>query len=153
MTLSATRERARLWLLSHLPAGLVARPAEWFLAVFCTFVGASILLGASNPQSVGRMMPEAIYYLWGACLVAGSVALAVGLSSIRWLRIPDQYITTRTEWYRLGLRLLGLAAAIYAVGLIRLAGMDALPAAALTLYFAITCGVRLLTLRGKGNEN
>lgn len=132
------------WLREHLPAGLLARPGEWFLAVLCALSGLTILTGAARPTSVARLLPEPIYLAWGACLVIGSASLACGLSSYH--RSPGGWIVTRVPCYRLGLRLLGLAALLYAVVILYVAQLSSVFAAAITLAFAGMCGVRLLTL-------
>jgi hypothetical protein len=135
---------ARQWLLDNLPAGLLARPGEWFLAVLCALSGLTILTGAARPTSVARLLPEPIYVAWGACLVIGAASLACGLASYR--RSPGGWIVTRVPCYRLGLRLLGLSAALYAVVILYVAGLNAMFAASITTAFAGMCSVRLLTL-------
>jgi hypothetical protein len=134
----------RDWLVENLPAGLLARPGEWFLAVLCFLSGLTILTGAARPTSVALLLPEPIYVTWGACLVIGSASLACGLSSYQ--RSPGGWIVTRVPCYRLGLRLLGLSAGLYAVVVLYVAQLTAVFAAAITLSFAGMCGVRLLTL-------
>lgn len=134
----------RDWLIENLPAGLLARPGEWFLAVLCALSGLTILTGAARPTSVARLLPEPIYVAWGACLVIGSASLMCGLSSYH--RSPGGWIVTRVPCYRLGLRLLGLSAALYAVVILYVAQLSAVFAAAVTVAFAGMCGVRLLTL-------
>ena len=136
--------RARDWLVDNLPAGLLARPGEWFLAVLCALSGLTILTGAARPTSVARLLPDPIYFAWGACLVIGSASLACGLSSYR--RSPGGWIVTRVPCYRLGLRLLGLAAMLYAVVILYVAHLSAVFAAAVTIAFTGMCSVRLLTL-------
>jgi len=134
----------RDWLIEHLPAGLLARPGEWFLAVLCFLSGLTILTGAGRPTAVARLLPEPIFITWGVCLVIGSASLACGLSSYR--RSPGGWIVTRVPCYRLGLRLLGLSALLYAFVILYVAQMAAVFAAAITISFAGMCGVRLLTL-------
>lgn len=132
------------WLREHLPAGLLARPGEWFVAVLCALSGLTILTGAARPTSVARLLPEPIYIAWGACLVIGSASLACGLSSYR--RTPGGWIVTRVPCYRLGLRLLGLAALLYAVVVLYVAHLNAISAAMFAVAFSGMCGIRLLTL-------
>lgn len=132
------------WLRNNLPAGLLARPGEWFLASLCSLSGLTILTGAAQPTSVARLLPEPIYVAWGACLVIGSASLACGLSSYR--RSPGGWIVTRVPCYRLGLRLLGLSALLYAVSILYVAHLTAVFAASFAVAFSGMCGVRLLTL-------
>lgn len=132
------------WLREHLPTGLLARPGEWFLSVLCFLSGLTILTGAAEPTSVAVLLPSAIYYAWGACLVIGGASLTCGLSSYR--RSPGGWIVTRVPCYRLGLRLLGLSSGLYALSVLWVAQLTAVIAAAVTLAFSGMCGVRLLTL-------
>lgn len=136
--------RLRHWLVEHLPAGLLARPGEWFLASLCCLSGLTILAGGAESTSVARLLPQGVYLAWGACLVTGGVALTCGLSSYR--RSPGGWIVTRVACYRLGLRLLGLASALYAFSMLWVAQFNAVPAASITTAFSGMCGVRLLTL-------
>lgn len=136
--------RCRSWLVENLPAGLLARPGEWFLAVLCFLSGLTILTGASRPTSVARLLPEPIYIAWGVCLVIGSASLACGLSSYH--RSPGGWIVTRVPCYRLGLRLLGSSAALYAASILVVAHLNAISAATFAVAFSGMCGVRLLTL-------
>lgn len=135
------------WLREHLPAGLLARPGEWFLAVLCFLAGLTILTGAAEPTSVARLLPREIYFAWGACLVIGGAALTCGLSSYR--RSPGGWIVTRVPCYRLGLRLLGLSSGLYAISTLWVAHLAAVIAASVTLAFMGMCGIRLLTLRSR----
>lgn len=132
------------WLREHLPAGLLARPGEWFLASLCFLSGLTILAGGSKSTSVARLLPLGVYIAWGACLVIGGAALSCGLSSYR--RSPGGWIVTRVPCYRLGLRLLGLASGLYAFSMVWVAHFNAVPAASITTAFSGMCGVRLLTL-------
>jgi hypothetical protein len=132
------------WLREHLPAGLLARPGEWFLAVLCALSGITILTGAARFTSVARLLPAGIYLAWGACLVIGGAGLACGLTSYR--RSPGGWIVTRVPCYRLGLRLLGLTSGLYSVTLLWVGHWNAVPAASLTTAFAGMCWVRLLSI-------
>jgi hypothetical protein len=137
--------RLRLWLLDHLPAGVIARPAEWFLASLCLLTGPPILLGISEPKSVQTLLWAPIFTGWGAAMTLGGLGLACGLSSYK--RTPGgNWTITRVPCYRLGLRLLGLSAGLYAVAVLIAGGLDALFAAVITLAFAGMCWVRLLSL-------
>lgn len=136
--------RAADWLREHLPAGLLARPGEWFLAVLCALSGLTILSGAARPTSVARLLPDPMYIAWGTCLVIGSASLACGLASYR--RSPGGWIVTRVPCYRLGLRLLGLSAALFAASVLWVAQLNAIGSATFALAFSGMCGVRLLTL-------
>jgi hypothetical protein len=136
--------RTRNWLTDHLPAGLLARPGEWFLASLCCLSGLTILAGGAESTSVARLLPQGVYIAWGACLVIGGAALSCGLSSYR--RSPGGWIVTRVACYRLGLRLLGLASGLYAFSMLWVAQFNAVPAASITAAFSGMCGVRLLTL-------
>lgn len=142
------RATIRLWLLDHLHAGLLARPAEWFLAFLCVLSGSTAVTRLADSTSVEALLPSLIYRLWGLCLVVGGLGLLCGLSSIRGL--PDgRHVVTRLPCYRLGLRLLGLATAVYATALVIVAGAAAVFALPAILAFSAMCGIRLLTLAGR----
>lgn len=134
----------RPWLLERLPAGLLARPAEWLLAVFCLFGGITIVTGLATPRSVARLLPHFVYLGWGAGLILGGMGLVCGLSSYR--RAPGGWIIRRFPCYRFGLRMLGMAAGMYTFALLFVGRLDGIPAALFTLAFALMCVVRLLTL-------
>jgi hypothetical protein len=140
---------ARQWFLSHLPAALVVRPAEWFLAILCFLSGLAIVIGVSHPEAAAKLLWQPVYYIWGSSLLVGSVALMSGLSSIKWARGTDMYVIHRIPAYRLGLRLLGWTSAAYAVALGVVGHWNAALAISLTLTFSATCLIRLLTL-GRG---
>lgn len=138
--------KIRSWLLSHLPAGLVAQPPEWFLATLCFLSGLVIVAGLGETNSVGKLLWRPVYMGWGISLVLGSIALMSGLSSIQWARGTDIYTMKRVPAYKLGLRLLGLSSLAYAVAILVVVGWAGVVAAAITLAFAATCFIRLLTL-------
>lgn len=137
------RLRVRTWLLGHLPDGLLAHPAEWFLAVLCALTGVTTLVGLTQPQAVEQVLPLPVYALWGASLIAGAAAYAVGLASIRFTA-TGAYVVTRASWYRLGLRLLGSASLIFAgcIGFATGWGLNLTP----LLLFVAMCWLRLLAL-------
>jgi hypothetical protein len=138
--------RLRLWLLDHLPDGLLAHPAEWFIAFLCAMSGISTLLGLTSPEAVERVLPTPVYALWGICLVAGSAAYACGLSSIRFTA-TGTYVVTRVSCYRLGLRLLATASLVFAASILIVSGWDGSVLA--LLLFAAMCAIRLLVLGGR----
>lgn len=134
----------RPWLIENLPTGLLARPAEWFLAVLCFLSGVTILTGVSHSESAARVLPQGIYVAWGACLVIGGAGLSCGLSSYR--RTPGGWKVTRVPCYRLGLRLLGASSGAYSACLIVTAGWAATLPASIATAFCAMCIIRLLTL-------
>jgi hypothetical protein len=69
-----------------------------------------------------------------------------GVYSIRWISAPLVFQIKQVECYRLGLRLLALSTGMYAVALVMIGGWNSVPAAAMTLYFTLSCASRLLTL-------
>lgn len=139
--------RVRAWLLAHLPAGVVARSSEWFLAIMCALSGVAIVAGVGEPHSIQALLWPPVYYAWGVSLMVGSFALMVGLASIKWLSGPPlAFVVTRVPAYRLGLRLLGLSSLAYTVAVIIATGLTQPIAALAPLAFAAMCGVRLLTV-------
>ena len=137
--------RLRLWLLDRLPDGVIAHPAEWFIALVCAMSGVSTLVGLTNPDAVERVLPTPLYVFWGVCLTVGAAAYACGLTSIRFTAVGT-YVVTRTSCYRLGLRLLATASVVFAVGVSLTDGwLGAVP----LLLFAAMCSIRLLVLGGR----
>lgn len=144
MTPVVRLRHARLWLLEHLPAGVIARPIEWFVAILCLVSGATIVTGLATPQSVAVLLPDEVYLGWGVALVFGGLGLTCGLSSYR--RVAGGWVIARTPCYRLGLRLLGIASGLYTFAILYVGGWNGLPAAVFTTAFTLTCAVRLLSL-------
>jgi hypothetical protein len=140
---------ARVWLIDHLPAGVLERPAEWFLALLSIISGAGGLFGPVEQASLDALLPAFLHRGWNLALVVGGIALISGLSSIRY--IPDRrgYAITRLPGYRLGCRLLGIASYVYAGGLLWTARFDGFFPAMVVLVFGLVFTVRLLTLRGR----
>jgi uncharacterized membrane protein len=142
------RPRIRPWLLAHLPAGILSRPAEWFLSILCVLSGQAILTGLGQSGSVERLLNAIAYYLWGAALVAGGAAMIAGLTSIR--RAPDgEYIIRRKPVYLLGLRLLCSASVIFTIAVLAVNHWAGIVTAGITLAFAGMCGVRILVVGGR----
>jgi hypothetical protein len=117
---------------------------EWFVAITCLFGGIGIVAGLATPQSVAALLPHPIYLAWGGALILGGLGMMCGLSSYR--RALGGWVIERTPCYRLGLRMLGLASGLYTAALFIFGGWNGTPAAMFISSFALTCGVRLLTL-------
>jgi hypothetical protein len=140
-------EHIRVWLYHHVPAGLLWHPAEWLLAVLCTFSGVVALTTDVRSDSLTRLLPEIPYKIYSALLIVGAFALARGLSSIRWIN-SDRYVITRVPPYRLGLRLLGLNVGIFIVALFGYAGWGGIMASILPIAFIGMCSLRLIQIGG-----
>lgn len=141
----ARRGRVAGWLRDHLPTGLLADPYGWFLAGLCIVSGLPTVLGISEPSDIEAQLRPLLARGWGACLVIGGLGMLCGLTSIR----RDHYgrhLVTRVPCFRLGLRLLGIAAIVYAYAVASAAGAEAIMLTAILVAFAATHGVRLLTL-------
>lgn len=138
----------RLWLLDHLPDGLLARPAEWLLASLCFLAGIPGLLGVARSPSLYDLLPFPFYRIWSLCLLLGGAGLACGLTSIRYVG-DGRHIVTRVPCYRLGLRLLALASVVFAASLLVVAGSRGIPASIGPTLFAAFCFIRLLTFGGR----
>lgn len=140
---------ARVWMIDHLPAGVLERPAEWFLAILSIVSGIGGLFGPVEQASLDALLPGFVHRGWNLALVVGGVALISGLSSIRY--VPDQsgYAITRLPGYRLGCRLLGLASYVYAGALLWTTRHEGFHLAMIVLVFGLVFTVRLLTLRGR----
>lgn len=141
--------QARIWVLDHLPPGVVERPAEWFLSLLSIVSGLGGLFGPVEQASLQALLPEAVHRSWNVALIVGGVAMLSGLSSIRYLPGRNGYVITRLPGYRLGCRLLGLASFVYAGALLAVSGYEGFYPAMLTLAFGLVFTVRLLTLAGR----
>lgn len=138
--------RWRGWALRHLPAGFVTHGMEGFVGILCLVSGGGILSRISEPRAAEQFLDDPVYALWGGSLLIGGLALLIGVTSIRWVRIPIVYLIRRAEFYRLGLRLLAASTGLYGIAQIYYGGFDAVPAALLTLYFTFACTARLLAV-------
>lgn len=142
------RTRMRLWLMDHLPAGLITHPAEWFVAFLCALGGIPAILGIVKSQSLESLLPLAVYRVWGTCLLIGGVAVMIGLASIR--HTPSgHHVVTKLPIYRLGLRLLLVATLCYAAALLVVSGLNAVLACVTLAAFGGMCAIRLLSLGGR----
>lgn len=140
----AWTSRVRPWLLRKLPAGVIARPAEWFLALLCILSGSVQLASLGQSRSVMTLLGPVFYVGWCVSLVIGGLAMTCGLSSYR--RAVTGWYIRRVPCYRFGLRLLGLASLTYGIAVLIAGGLNAAVAAASTLALSGMCAVRLLTL-------
>lgn len=145
-------EPVRVWLYHRLPPGVLWHPAEWFLSFLCALSGVVTLSTPVRSNTLESLLPETPYRIWGAFLVLGAFALARGLSSIRWLDF-ERYVITRVPAYRLGLRLLGIAVAVYVAALFIFAGLAGFVASVVPLAFVGMCVVRLISLGGPGEHH
>lgn len=149
LTIADRLRRVRLWLLDHLPPGVVERPAEWFLALLSIVSGLGGLFGPVEQASLEALLPEFLHRGWNASLIVGGIAMLAGLTSIQYVPHHHGYVITRLPGYRLGCRLLGLASFVYAGALLIVSGFDGFYPAMLTLAFGLVFTVRLLTLAGR----
>lgn len=141
--------QARIWILDHLPPGVVERPAEWFLSLLSIVSGFGGLFGPVEQASLQALLPEALHRSWNVALIVGGVAMLSGLTSIRYVPNHNGYVITRLPGYRLGCRLLGLASFVYAGALLFVSGYAGFYLAMVTLTFGLVFTVRLLTLAGR----
>lgn len=142
------RSRARLWLIRHLPSGMIYHPAEWLFASLCAISGVRVVFWGAESASLEALLPPPLYFVWGLMLTIGAIAHMSGLLSIRAVG-SDRYVVTRVPAYRLGLRLLGASTSMYAAALMIYAGQAGLLAAVFPLAFSGMCGLRLLALGGR----
>lgn len=142
------RTRVRLWLIDHLPSGMIYHPAEWLFASLCLISGIRVLLWGAQSASLEALLPQPLFFVWGLMLTVGAIAHASGLLSIRAVS-SDRYVVTRVPVYRLGLRLLGASTALYAAALVAYTGQAGMIAAVFPLAFSGMCGLRLLALGGR----
>lgn len=147
--LRCTWHRVRLWLLQHLPVGLVAEPFAVFLALLCVISGLPTMLHLSEPSPIEALLPHSLVVGWGACLTIGGLAMLCGVFSIRTMPGGLQHVVTRVPVYRLGLRLLGISSLVYAYSVFSLPGWNAPILVTILMLFSAVTGVRLLTLGGR----
>jgi hypothetical protein len=140
-------EPLRVWLYHRLPPGLLWHPGEWLLAFMCCFAGITGLVSGVRSDSLSSLLPEGPYKVYSLLLVVGAVALAFGLSSIRWLDYKA-YVVTRVPAYRLGLRLLGLNVSLFVAGLWIVLGWAGFFASVIPVAFIGMCILRLIALGG-----
>lgn len=133
------------WALKHLPASIIARPGEWFIAMILGLSGIAIITRTSRPQAPQRILPQWAYNTWAAVLIVGCLMLICGLTSIHWVKAPVLYEMVRTACFKFGLRLLGIGASTYAVAALLYAGWNGLFAFCLAAMFSGFCFIRLLT--------
>lgn len=141
--------RIRIWLLEHVPAGVLERPAEWFLGLLSIVSGFGGLFGPVEQASLEDLLPDLVHRGWNVALILGGVALLSGLSSIRYVPRQRGYVITRLPGYRLGCRLLGIASYAYAGALLWSSGYAGFFPAMVVLVFGLVFTVRLLTLKGR----
>lgn len=139
----------RVWLLDHVPAGVLERPAEWFLGLLSVVSGLGGLFGPVQQASLEALLPDVVHRGWNLALIVGGIALLSGLASIRYVPEGRNYVITRLPGYRLGCRLLGLSSYVYAGALLWSSGYAGFFPAMAVLVFGLVFTVRLLTLRGR----
>lgn len=143
----APLEPLRVWLYHKLPPGLLWHPGEWLLAFMCAFSGILNLTTGVRSDSLMNLLPETAYRVYSVILVVGALALASGLSSIKWLDYKA-YVVTRVPAYRFGLRLLGFAVALFVAALWIFAGWKGFTASVIPVAFIGMCVLRLIALGG-----
>jgi hypothetical protein len=137
--------RFAMWAIRHLPAGVVARPMEWFVAILCLLSGTAMIAGVSEPAAAERQLSQFTFHTWALTLIVGGLAMGSGLSSIKWTTFPS-YVLTRVPEYRFGLRLLWIGCFVWSIVLLANSGLNAMLSAGFALVFSFLCGVRLLTV-------
>lgn len=130
------RQRMRSLVLRHVPQSMLARPYELYLAGICMLVGAPLLGGAPNPDSIDALLPMFLVRVWGFELITGAVLVTVGL-----------LIYPRTHLERLGHSLLAPAAITYGIAIIAVVGWGGVLAGGLTIGFGLAAGTRSWVLR------
>jgi hypothetical protein len=140
--------RLRLWLIDHLPAGLLFQPAEALLAFIGIVSGLRFVTTGADSASIQALLPPPVVTVWGVLLFVGSAALMSGLLSFRRVE-GGRFIIARVPAYRLGLRLLGLSAAVFGGAVLAYAQTAGLLAAMFPLAFSAMCALRLLSLGGR----
>lgn len=107
---------------------------EWkgFIALLCFASGVPFLFSYFSAPSLEPIIPDYVQTLWGISLTIGAVCLFIGQKRGNW---PLE---------RAGLRLLGYAAAIYAIAMVAAYHYKPPVSLAFVLGFAVTCMRSLL---------
>ena len=137
-------ERLRPWLIRKIPVAVLAHPAEFFLAFLSGLSGIPYMLGVARSTSLSVLLPDLFVRGFGAALTFGAFALVCGLTSIRYEHGLE--IVGRLACYKLGLRLFIAAGLSYGIGLVVVAGLNAVAAVAAVFMFVGYCMIRLLAL-------
>jgi hypothetical protein len=104
-----------------------------------TFSSISTLIGLAQPSSLMRFLPWWGPLLWSVCLLLGCVTWMVGLTSIK--ENNGHLVLTRMPALILGLYLVSISCAAYAVALVIVAGPQGILAG--TSFLAIAAGTYL----------
>ena len=136
--------RFRDWMLRRLPISVLAHPAEFFLAFLAGLSGVPYLLGFSRSASLSVLLPDLFVRGFGAAMTVGACALLCGLTSITYEKGME--VVRRPACYKLGLRLFIAAGLSYGIGLVVVAGLNAIAAVAAVFMFVGYCIIRLLAL-------
>ncbi|MGL5909978.1 MAG: hypothetical protein ACRCZP_08250 [Phycicoccus sp.] len=121
--------------IPRLPAGVRARPLASFVGLLGAIAGAPAALGIVEPGSIAALLPRWAQAGWGTALTLGCTALLVGI------------VRQSTPEERLGLRLLTVAAPVYALAAVLAVGPPAAVLAAMLVALAASCWVRLGVIR------
>lgn len=107
-------------LVKRLPAWVLLQPLDCMFAALGLPSGIISLLGVARSRALDQLLPWWATRLWAACLLVGCIAWLAGASSVR--ELDGQLVATRLPAYILGLHLLSLACAVYAVAIIVIGG-------------------------------
>lgn len=107
--------------------------------------GIAALLGPASSRALDTLLPPWARPLWAVCLIVGCVAWAAGITSVR--QRGERLVITRLHVMVLGLRLLSLAALVYALAILIVSGwagiLAAFPLLSVSFGTAVEAAVHL----------
>jgi hypothetical protein len=107
-------------LVARLPVWARTQPLDCMFALLGLPSGVLSLLGVVRSRAMEELLPWWATRLWAVCLLVGCVAWLAGASSVR--ERDGLVVATRLPAWMLGLHLLSLACAVYAVAIIVVGG-------------------------------
>ena len=120
-------------------------PFEIYLLTWAFLVSLPGALGFDAlPSSVGAQMPHLAARLWAVSLTVGALVALVGLA---WRRPPFPLVSvTGLLLERIGLFIVGYAAAFYSVAVLFYVGAQGLVPAGIVLGFGLACAAQALKI-------
>lgn len=107
-------------MVARLPVWVQEQPLGVMSVLLGIPSGLAALVGPATSRALDTLLPPWARPIWAACLILGCIAWGVGITSIR--QRGALLIITRLQALILGLRLISLAALVYALAIILISG-------------------------------